>query len=65
MGKGGRNKTIRSDVGLNSVASYVKVFWLEGIGLAGLSQRMFLATTLVWMFILGRKLSAAKLTRKG
>ena len=65
MGKGGRNKTIRSDVGLNSVASYVKVFWLEGIGLAGLSQRMFLATTLVWMFILGRKLPAAELTRKG
>jgi len=65
MGNGGRNKTIRSDVGLNSVASYVKVFWLEGIRLAGISQRMFLATTLVWMFILGRKLPAAELMRKG
>jgi hypothetical protein len=64
-GQRGRTKTIRSDVGLNSVASYLTVFWLEGIRLAGLFQRMFLGTTLVWIFILGRKLPAAELTRKG
>jgi hypothetical protein len=50
---------------LIAVTCFLTVFWLAGIRLAGLSQRMFLATTLVWMFILGRRRPAAELPRKG
>jgi hypothetical protein len=50
---------------LVAVICFLTVLWLEGIRLAGLSQRMFLATTLAWMFILGRKLPEAELLRKG
>jgi hypothetical protein len=51
----------RAAVALSLVAAgcFLTVPWLEGIRLAGLSQRMFLATTLAWMFILGRKLPTA------
>ncbi len=47
-----------------AVASFFAMDSLAGIRLAGLAQRVFLAITLAWMFILGRKLSTAELQRK-
>jgi len=48
-----------------AVASFFAMDWLAEMRLAGLAQRMFLAMTLAWMFILGRKLPTAELPRKG
>ncbi len=44
---------------LVAVACFFAMDWLAGIRLAGLAQRMFLATALAWMFILSRRLPTA------
>ncbi len=48
---------------LVALVCFLAMDWLAGIRLAGLAQRMFLAMTLAWMFILGRKLPTTELPR--
>lgn len=55
----------RSAVALSLVAviCFFAMDWLAGVRLAGLAQRVFLAATLVWMFILGRRLPSTESRR--
>ena len=46
------------------VASFLATGWLFTIRLGGVGQRMFLAGTLTWMLILGRKLLTLERQRK-
>ncbi len=47
-----------------AVACFFAMDWLAGIRLAGLAQRMFLAMTLAWMFLLAGELPTAGLPPK-